>query len=110
MERAKRWRNLTEAQRQAKLAKDSEYEIAVQNLSADFYRKKRAGKTPDQTAYETAKKALWDQYQAWARTEGLYEEVSAEDELSGMETALAEQVEQVNALRRTLDRQEIRIS
>ena len=39
--RPKRYSLLTDAQKQAKLQKDSQYEIAVQNVSSAFYQKKR---------------------------------------------------------------------
>ena len=97
---------LTETQREAKLTADSEYEIAVQNLSADFYRKKHAeGVTAqEETDYKTQKAQLWDNYYNWAVSGGLYEEVTLDQQLKEAEDTLNVQVEEVNAIRTELQR------
>lgn len=94
-------RKLTKTQFQAKLKKDSEYEIAVQNLSADFYRKKRStGVTPqEEETYKTQKKLLWDTYRSWAIANGLYEEITSEQQLARAEENLNAQLEEVNQIR-----------
>lgn len=97
---------LTDAQRQAKLQKDSEYEIAVQNLSVAFYQKKRAtGVTPqEEQAYQQAKAQLWNDYKNWAIGEGLYEEVTPEQQLVEAEEGLNAQIEEVNVIRTELEK------
>lgn len=82
--RQKSFHLLTKEQQQAKLQKDSEYEIAVQNLSASFYQKKRSvGVTAKEEAtYQTAKAKLWNDYYQWAITKGLYEVVAPEQQLT----------------------------
>jgi len=104
--RQKAPRQLTEAQREAKLTKDSEYEIAVQNLSAEFYRKKHAGgvTAQEETDYKAQKAQLWDNYYNWAVSGGLYEEVTLDQQLKEAEDTLNVQVEEVNAIRTELDR------
>ena len=104
--RQKAPRHLTEAQRSIKLTKDSEYEIAVQNLSAEFYRKKRSvGVTAEEEAdYKAQKAQLWNDYYNWAVSEGLYEEVTPEQQLAEAEDTLNAQVEVVNAIRAELHR------
>ena len=83
--------NLTEAQYKEKLKKDTEYEIAVQNIYAN------KTLTPEQK--QTEKKVLWDAYYDWAVTNGLYEEVTLEQQLVEAEAGLNAQVEQVNLIR-----------
>lgn len=102
--RQKRFGLLTKAQQQAKLQKDSEYEIAVQNLSAAFYSKKRSvGATPEEeTSYNAQKAALWDAYVSWAKAEGLYQEVGPQQLLDGAEEALSHQLDRVNEIRAEL--------
>jgi len=78
--RQKAFQGLTDIQKQAKLKKDSEYEIAVQDLSTPFYSKKHTiGVTlQEEEAYKTQKAQLWSDYYEWAKTEGLYEQVTPE--------------------------------
>ena len=89
---------LTEAQRTEKVKKDSEYEIAVQNLSTAFYQKKRTvGVTEaEEATYKADKVALWNTYQEWAKANGLYETVTVEAQLAereaGLQMALAASV------------------
>ena len=99
--RPKRPRNLTEAQRVAKLQKDSEYEIAVQNLSTSFYHQQRTtGVTAEEEdTYKQAKAQLWNDYLEWAKANGLYEEVTPEQQLAEAEAGLQAQLEEVNQLR-----------
>lgn len=104
--RQKRSSRLTPEQRQLKLQKDSEYEIAVQNLSVAFYQKKRAtGVTPqEEQAYQQAKAQLWNDYKNWAIGEGLYEEVTPEQQLVEAEEGLNAQIEEVNVIRTELEK------
>ncbi len=82
----------------------SEYEIAAQNLSADFYRKKRStGVTArEEGVYQAQKTKLWDDYYNWAVANGLYEEVTPEQQLGEAENGLTMQLESVNAVRTEL--------
>lgn len=102
---------LTDAQRQAKLQKDSEHEIAIQNLSVAFYQKKRAtGVTPqEEQAYQQAKAQLWNDYKNWAIGEGLYEGVTPEQQLIEAEEGLSAQLEEVNQIRAELGRKSLEI-
>ncbi|MBE9512492.1 MAG: hypothetical protein IMY77_00290 [Chloroflexi bacterium] len=102
--RPKRPSSLTDGQRQAKLQKDSEYEIAVQNLSTAFYQKKRTtGVTAkEEETYKIAKSKLWNDYKAWAISQGLYEEVTPEQQLTEVEDGLNEQIERTNLIRAEL--------
>ena len=110
--RPKRPSSLTDGQRQAKLQKDSEYEIAVQNLSTAFYQKKRTtGVTAkEEETYKTAKAKLWNDYYEWARASGLYEEITPEQQLAEIETNLTEQLEQVNQIRAELGRKPLEVN
>jgi len=102
--RPKRPSALTDSQRAEKLQKDSEYEIAVQNLSTAFYHKKRtAGVTPqEEEAYKQAKAKLWNDYLEWAKANGLYQEVTPEQQLAEVGESLRLQLEEVNRLRAEL--------
>jgi hypothetical protein len=102
--RPKSPRLLTDAQRKVKLKKDSEYEIAVQNLSTAFYQKKRTvGITKEEKAeYSNQKAKIWNDYLEWAKANGLYEEVTPEQQLTEAEAGLNEQFEQVNSIRSEL--------
>jgi len=104
--RPKRPSALTDNQRAAKLQKDSEYEIAVQNLSTAFYTKKRTvGITAEEEEeYRQQKAQLWDNYYQWATANSLYEEVIPDQQLAEAETGLTEQLEEVNRLRVELKR------
>ena len=85
---------LNDTQKQEKLKKDSEYEIAVQNIYAD--------KVLTSEQKQTKKKVLWDAYYQWAVANGLYEEVTPEQQLAEAEDGLNVQVEQVNLIRTEL--------
>ncbi len=102
--RPKRPRNLTDSQGAEKLQKDSEYEIAVQNLSTSFYQKKRTtGVTEQEEAeYKTQKAQLWNNYLDWAKANGLYEEVTPEQQLAEVEDGLNAQIEEINVIRAEL--------
>ena len=102
--RRKRPSELTEELRQAKLIKDKEYEQAVANLSTPFYQKKRSeGVTPGEEAtYQLAKTQLWDTYEQWAIAEGLYEEITLEEQELAARNGLIEQLGRVNNLRAQL--------
>lgn len=92
---------LTPEKRQLKLQRDSEYEIAVRNLSTPFYTKKHgAGVTPaEQTEYDTAKIKLWNDYRDWAIAEGLYEQVTPTQQLDEAEVELNEHLQKANLIR-----------
>jgi len=99
--RPKQPSSLIPEQRQAKLQRDSEYEIAVQNLSTAFYTKKRTvGVTAEEEAkYRQDKAKLWNDYLEWAKANGLYEQITPEQQLAEAEAGLNEQVQQVNLIR-----------
>ena len=104
--RPKRPSALTDSQRADKLQRDSQYEIAVQNLSTAFYHKKRSvGVTAEEEeAYRQAKSKLWNDYLEWAKANGLYEQVTPEQQLAEAENTLNSQLEEVNWLRAELKR------
>ena len=99
-------RKLTKSQLEAKIAKDSEYEIAVQNLSAEFYRKKRTTgvSSAEEANYKKQKARLWQDYMDWAMASGLYEEVTPDQQLTEAEVTLSTQLERVNQIRSELNR------
>lgn len=103
---------LTEEQRTEKLKKDSEYEIAVQNLSTAYYQKKRTvGVTAEEEAkYKADKEALWNTYQSWAKTNGLYETVTVEQQLAEREAGLQIALKSVNEAKRELGLKEVQIT
>jgi hypothetical protein len=102
--RPKRPSALTDSQRADKLQRDSQYEIAVQNLSTAFYTKKRSvGVTAEEEeAYRQAKSKLWNDYLEWAKANGLYQEVTPEQQLAEAENTINSQLEEVNQLRAEL--------
>ena len=102
--RPKRPSALTDSQRVEKLQRDSEYEIAVQNLSSAFYQKKQTvGVTAEEEEiYRQDKAKLWNDYLEWAKAKGLYEQVTPEQQLAEAEAGLNEQVQQVNLIRSEL--------
>ena len=95
---------LTKEQFQAKLQKDSEYEIAVQNLTASW---KRGEIT--QEAYRERKSNLWNTYRDWAISQGLYEEVTPEQQLQEATNGLNVQLQSVNELRVELGQKELKV-
>jgi len=103
--RPKRPSALTDSQRVEKLQRDSEYEIAAQNLSTAFYTKKRAvGVTAqEEEIYKQAKAKLWNDYLEWAKAKGLYEEVTPEQQLAEAMSGLQEALATVNQLRAELN-------
>jgi len=102
--RQKRSGQLTPAQQQAKLQKDAEYETAVRSLSSAFYAKKRSvGVTPEEeAAYRQQKADLWNGYKTWAIAQGLYHEVTPQQQLAEQEEALGGQLQEANELRASL--------
>lgn len=102
---------LTDAQKQAKLTKDSEYEIAVKNLSVAFYQKKRTiGVTvAEEETFKQVRSALWNDHKAWAISEGLYEEVTLEQQLTEAQDRLNARVAYVNEIRLELGQKPIKI-
>jgi len=109
--RPKRPSALTDSQRADKLQRDSQYELAAQNLSTAFYQKKRSvGVTPqEEEAYRQAKSKLWNDYLEWAKANGLYQEVTPEQQLAEAQTNLTEQINQVNLIRSELGQKPIQI-
>jgi len=104
--RPKRPSTLTDSQRADKLQRDSQYEIAVQNLSTAFYQKKHStGVTAEEEeAYRQAKAKPWNDYLEWAKANGLYEQVTPEQQLAEAENTLNSHLEEVNWLRAELKR------
>jgi len=90
---------LNDAQKQAKFQKDSEYEIAVMNLYATLPREQAIAE----------KEELWGNYYQWAIAEGLYEEVTPEQQLTEAEVGLGEWVKQVNKIRKELGKPEVEV-
>lgn len=88
---------LTEEQKKDKLKKDSEYEVAHLNLSAEF----KGGKLT-KAEFEVAHIKQWDDYVEWSKAGGLYEEVTLEQQLTEVEAGLTDLVEQVNVIRKEL--------
>ena len=102
--RQKSFHKLTSEQQKAKLQKDNEYEIAVQNLSASFYQKKKAiGVTAEEEeTYKTTKADLWGNYYHWAVANELYEVVTPEQQLTEAEERLNAKLTDVNLMRAEL--------
>ena len=102
--RQKSFHKLTSEQQKAKLQKDNEYEIAVQNLSASFYQKKKAiGVTAEEEeTYKTTKAGLWDDYYQWAIANELYEIITLEQQLTMAEENFNHQLTDVNLMRAEL--------
>jgi len=92
--RPKRYPLLSKKQKEEKQKRDTEYEIAVQNLYTD--------KTRTSEQKQAKKKVLWDAYYQWAVTNGLYEEVTPEQQLTEAEGGLNAQLEEVNLIRTEL--------
>ena len=92
--RQKAPRRLTKEQFQAKLVKDSEYEIAVQNLTVSW----KKGEVTEET-YKEQKPTLWNDYRTWAISQGLYEEVTPEQQLAEAEEGFNAQLKEVNLIR-----------
>ena len=90
---------LNDAQKRAKLKKDSEYEIAVQNLTVSY----KKGEIT-QEAYRQQKSELWHTYKNWAISQGLYEEVTPGQQLAEAEDRLSEVLERVNLIRVELEK------
>jgi hypothetical protein len=95
--RQKAFHELTDAQKQAKLRKDTEYEIAHLNLTADFQKGKLT-----KAEFEAAHAKQWKDYEDWAKASGLYEQVTPEQQLTEAEGGLTAQLEQVNLIRTEL--------
>lgn len=88
---------LTEEQKQKKLKKDSKYEIAHLNLTADL----QAGRIT-QTDFEIRHTKQWNDYVGWSKATDLYEEVTPEQQLAEAEFGLDAQVEHINLIRTEL--------
>lgn len=92
--RQKAFHRLNDTQKQVKLKKDSEYKIAVDNLTVSY---KKGEVTWE--AYEQEKHMLWHTYKDWAISQGLYEEVTPEQQLAEAEDGLNSQLGEVNLIR-----------
>ena len=90
---------LTKEQFKVKLRKDSEYEITVQNLYASLPREQAIAE----------KKVLWEEYLTWAKANGLYEQVTPEQQLIEAESFLNEQLAHVNVIRTELGLKKVNI-
>jgi len=88
---------LTEKQKQEKLKKDSEYEIAHLNLTVGF----KLGRI-SKTEFVIQHQKQWNGYLEWAQSAGLYEEITPEQRLTEAENGLTMQIEQVNLIRAEL--------
>ena len=95
--RPKLYSDLSPKLLQEKLRRDAEYEIAHLNLTADL----KAGRIT-QAEFEAAHAKQWNEYEAWAKVSGLYEQITPEQQLAEAEDALAAQVEAVNRRRAKL--------
>lgn len=102
--RQKAFHRLNETQKQAKLAKDSEYKIAVDNLTVSW---KKGEITWE--AYRQQKSVLWNTLRDWAISQDLYEEVTPEQQLTEAEAVLNDQVEGVNIIRQELGQKPIEV-
>ena len=85
---------LPKPQFQDKLQKDSEYEIAIQNLTVSYKKGEIAWE-----AYNQQKSILWHTYKNWAISQGLYQKVTPEQQLAEAEDGLNSQLEEVNLIR-----------
>ena len=108
---------LTKAQLVQKIKKDSEYEIAVQNLSTAFYSKKHSSKKhsvgvseAEEAEYKAQKSKLWNDYRSWAIGYGLYETVTPEQQLAEVEVVLSEQITEVNLIRKELGLRKVQLT
>lgn len=95
---------LNDTQKQAKLKKDSEYEIAVQNLTVSY----KKGEIT-QEAYRERKSTFWHTYKDWAISQGLYEQVTPEQQLAEAEDGLNGQVGEINRIRSELKKPQIEV-
>ncbi len=100
--RQKAFHRLTDAQKRDKLQKDSEYEIAVQNLTMSW----KKGEIT-QKAYTQQKSNLWHTYRDWAISQGLYEKVTPEQQLVEAESVLTRHLQGVNVIRVNLGRKQL---
>lgn len=92
--RQKAFHRLNDTQKKAKLQKDSEYKIAVDNLTVSY---KKGEITWE--ACEHEKHMLWHTYKDWAISQGLYQEVTPAQQLAEAEDGLNEGLERVNLIR-----------
>ena len=95
---------LSKEQFKDKLQKDSEYEIAVQNLTISW---KKSEITHEQ--YKEQKSILWNTYRGWAISQGLYEEVTPDRQLQEAANDLDVQLQRVNQIRTELGHKELKV-
>jgi len=100
MYQAIRFSELSKELQAEKLKRDSEYEIAVQNIYAD------KSLTPKQK--QAQKAALYQKYEDWAKV-NVWREVTDDDLLIQEESNLAEQVISVNELRAKLGKKPVEV-
>ena len=102
--RPKQFSVLTDAQKQAKLRKDAEYQIAHLNLTTDY----KQGKI-DKKEFDIQHSKQWNDYMEWAKVEGLYEQVSLKQQLAEAGAPLNAQITEVNRIRQELGLKPIRV-
>jgi hypothetical protein len=100
----KRFGLLTPEQQKTKLSKDSEYEIAHLNLTADC----QEGKV-SKAEFDVQHAQQWKEYEDWAKAAGLYGEVSVDEQLIEAQTRLVETMGSVNTLRNELGMTPIKV-
>lgn len=95
---------MTEEQNRAKASKDKEYEKAVCELSNSFYQKKRSVgvSSQEEMDYQKAKTKLWNDYETWALSNGLYEEIDLGEQERVLRNDLVEGLQRLNSLRKQL--------
>ena len=95
---------LTSEQQQIKLKKDAEYKLASDNSATVYYGKKHTIGTSavEDAAFEVAHKQLWQDYLTWAKSAGLYEEVTVQQQLIEATDVLNMALDDVNRLRKEL--------
>ena len=95
---------LAKEQQVLKLEKDAEYKIASDNLAMAYYHKKHTeGATPvEDAAFKAAHDKSWQDYLDWAINQGLYREVTVEEQLREQVAVIEEVLPVVNELRKEL--------
>lgn len=102
--RPKPFKKLTKQQIAEKIRKDKKYEQTHAQLTADY----KAGKITREE-FEKLHQQQWNEYVKWAKSYGIYEEITPEQQLIEAEAALNDMVEKVNELRKELNKPTIQI-
>jgi len=95
---------LTEEQKEKKRKRSSIYEINHRNLLAEYKR----GEI-DKETFEANHRQQWDDFVAWCIKEGIYEEVTPEQQLAEEEANLQGSLDAVNNLRTELGKKKLKI-